>query len=245
MPENSPPRPAISGRSPNKEGSPKGKSTPRPALSHRSKTKKTKSRVNDTLHEAAAARPTSPMSNRSSPSKDDPDMSDEALALLREATRPTVPPATSAEEEDLKLEAMAEAAWESGWVDEAEAMYRKLLGGRRSMLGDHHEDTIVAMDALGAVLYMKSDVGGAQELLLEALKARRETLGNDHPDTVASLANSGMMLKEKGRLDEAEPLLREALEHMEAFRAGGDSDPKLLTELLICQANLGSLFKEK
>ena len=77
------------------------------------------------------------------------------------------------------------------------------------------------------------------------VKARRETLGNDHPDTVASLANSGMMLKEKGRLDEAEPLLREALEHMEAFRAGGDSDPKLLTELLICQANLGSLFKEK
>ena len=47
------------------------------------------------------------------------------------------------------------------------------------------------MDALGAVLYMKSDVAGAQELLLEALRARRETLGNSHPDTVASLANSG------------------------------------------------------
>lgn len=101
------------------------------------------------------------------------------------------------------------------------------------------------MDALGAVLYMKSDVAGAQELLLEALRARRETLGSDHPDTVASLANSGMMLKEKGELDAAEPLLREALSSMQAFRAGGDSDPKLLTELLICQANLGSLKKER
>lgn len=57
---------------------------------------------------------------------------------------------------------MAEQAWEAGWVDEAEALYRKLLGGRRTTLGDRHEDTIVAMDALGAVLYMKSDVDGAQ-----------------------------------------------------------------------------------
>ena len=200
-------------------------------------------------------------------------MTEEAAALLAEACRVAAPANTSAEDDDLKLEASAEQAWEAGRVDEAESLYRNLLSGRRTTLGEQHEvrgastplhglprpsmpfhalrhpssrqDTIVAMDALGAVLYMKSDVGGAQELLLEALKARRETLGNDHPDTVASLANSGMMLKENGKLDEAEPLLREALEHMEAFRAGGDSDPKLLTELLICQANLGSLFKDK
>jgi tetratricopeptide (TPR) repeat protein len=101
------------------------------------------------------------------------------------------------------------------------------------------------MDTLGAVLYNKGDLDGAQRLLLEALAARKHTLGERHPATVASLANSGMLLKEKGRLVEAEPLLREAFAAMRAFRDGGDSDPKLYSELLICGANLGSLLKDR
>ena len=148
------------------------KASPRQApVSHRTKTKKTKQKVQKSLHEVSAARPSSPTggSPNGSPKaggssskqgdselaevKEEPDMSDEAATLLREALSFRQAPATSpggsqqSDEADSRLEAMAEEAWESGWVDEAESLYRKLLGSRRARLGDRHEDTIVRAHA--------------------------------------------------------------------------------------------------
>ena len=89
--------------------------------------------------------------------------------------------------DDEAIESMAEEAKEAGMLEEAELLYRKLHGARRALLGERHEETIAALDALGATLYMKNDLGGAQEALLEALAARREILGDEHADTVCAL----------------------------------------------------------
>lgn len=172
------------------------------------------------------------------------EMSVEAAGLLAEALHGDSTTRRDAEEDELEQE--AEAARRAGSAADAEILYRQLLQSRRARYGDADEATICAMDNLGAVLYsLKRDVDGALELLLEALAARRQSLGSSNADTVASMANSGMMLREKGRLDEAEALLREAATAMAGFRDGGDADPKLYRELLMCRASLGSVLKEK
>ena len=177
-------------------------------------------------------------------------MSEEAAGFLAEALHGGSPPTAHGseeeEKEDRRLEEEAEQARRAGSTEDACLLSRKLLKWRRVHYGDTDEMTISAMDRLGAVLYsMAQDTDGALEVLLEALAARRTTLGSDHPDTVSSMANSGMVLRENGQLDEAESLLREAAAAMATFRDGGDGDPKLHGELLMCRASLGSVLKEK
>ena len=120
------------------------------------------------------------------------------------------------------------------------------------MLGDRHAQTISTIDALGAVLYMEADLAGAEVLLLEALQLRRETLGDKHPDTIHSISNTGMLLKDKRDFVGAEELLSEAVTAMRestdeaaSSAQGQGSSSSSSSSLLICQSNLGTLYKDK
>ena len=101
---------------------------------------------------------------------------------------------------------------------------------------------------------MEADLAGAEVLLLEALQLRRETLGDKHPDTIHSISNTGMLLKDKRDFVGAEELLLEAVAAMRestdeaassAQGQGSSSSSSSSSSLLICQSNLGTLYKDK
>ena len=171
--------------------------------------------------------------------------------LLVEAPVAALPPSNSACVEADAAEEQAKAARDKGRLDEAARLYRTCLQLRRTLLGDRHAQTISTIDALGAVLYMEADLAGAEVLLLEALQLRRETLGDKHPDTIHSISNTGMLLKDKRDFVGAEELLSEAVTAMRestdeaASSAQGQGSSSSSSSLLICQSNLGTLYKDK
>ena len=105
---------------------------------------------------------------------------------------------------------------------EAEQLYREALRGRREALGDAHEDTLLVMYNLAALLrFDESKHSEREQLYREALRLRRGALGDAHADTLESMMSLADLLfdeqaAEAGLLSdehaaEAEQLYREAL----------------------------------
>ncbi|KOO30511.1 tpr domain protein [Chrysochromulina tobinii] len=114
-----------------------------------------------------------------------------------------------------------------GQLKEAEVLLREVLKARRAMLGNRHEDTLVAINHMASLLDDQGKPDEAEVLYREGLKARRATLGDRHEDTLDAINNLGSLLHSQGKLEEAEMLLLEALEASRATL--GDRDPTTLS----------------
>lgn len=103
---------------------------------------------------------------------------------------------------------------EDGEYDAAEALYRQVLEGRRSVLGSTHIETLnIANDLANLLSDHQGKPDEAEALYREALEGRRRELGESHKVTLDTIYNLGVHLREQGepRLEEAEALQREAL----------------------------------
>lgn len=131
------------------------------------------------------------------------------------------------------LQTRAGLAWlrrQTGRLDEAETLFRRLLEDRRRVLGDEHINTTRTMNDLAYVLELQGKLDEAESLHRQALAGVRRLLGPEALDTLTSMGNLASVLAAQGAVDEAEGLLRERLEtarrvlgpnHRDTLRAAG------------------------
>ena len=98
-----------------------------------------------------------------------------------------------------------------GEYEEAEAIYRAVLEGRRADYQAGDSDIATSLRNLGHLLFLKGDLEAARAPLLEALELRRAARGERSTAVASVLASLGRLAHARGRLDEAEALLVEAL----------------------------------
>jgi len=82
---------------------------------------------------------------------------------------------------------------------EAEALLREVLEGRRKKLGDQHPDTLISICNMGMLLQEMGKLEQAEALLREVLEGRRKNLGDQHPKTLASTNRLGALLEQMGK----------------------------------------------
>ncbi|MGB2824157.1 MAG: tetratricopeptide repeat protein, partial [Phycisphaerae bacterium] len=94
---------------------------------------------------------------------------------------------------------------------EAEVLYRKVLEGRRRVLGREHPQVAGALAGLGTYLDWTSRPAEALPFVQEALAIRRKRLKKGHPSIASALTTLGGVHAGLGNLDDAERAYREAL----------------------------------
>jgi tetratricopeptide (TPR) repeat protein len=99
-----------------------------------------------------------------------------------------------------------------GRYTDAEVYIRKALEGRKLLLGEQHEHTLLVMNNLAVNLQYQRRLEEAETLHRAALEGRRATLGESHPDTIQSINNMGGVLYQLDRVDESETYFRQAME---------------------------------
>ncbi|MBY0233142.1 MAG: CHAT domain-containing protein, partial [Gemmataceae bacterium] len=109
------------------------------------------------------------------------------------------------------LASAARALFEKGDARSALAPAAQALELMRSVLGERHPKTLIALGNLGALKKLAGDLAGALPLTEKAHELRREVLGERHPGFANSLNNLGDLFSEAGRHDKALPLLRQAV----------------------------------
>ncbi|KAJ3543777.1 hypothetical protein NM208_g3397 [Fusarium decemcellulare] len=108
-----------------------------------------------------------------------------------------------------------------GRYQEAEAMIRRALEARGSVLGQDHPDTLCSMNNLGLVLLYQGMYEEAEVVHRGVLEIRKTTLGSEHPSTLGSMNNLGVVLRSQKRHAEAEAIHRHVLEIRERVLSPG------------------------
>jgi tetratricopeptide (TPR) repeat protein len=93
-----------------------------------------------------------------------------------------------------------------GHAMKAELMFRELLSGQQSVLGNLHPDTLWTQNCLGGVLFMKEKSVESVHLVERAFFDIETILGPDHLDTLWVAHNLAMVYESTGRLADSEPL---------------------------------------
>jgi tetratricopeptide (TPR) repeat protein len=88
------------------------------------------------------------------------------------------------------------ALLDEGRVREARNGAERILARVESKFGPDHQDTLTALNTLGALELLDGDPLGAKQLLLRAFAGRKKVLGLDSPKTVASAINLGRALSD-------------------------------------------------
>jgi Tetratricopeptide repeat len=83
-----------------------------------------------------------------------------------------------------------------GKYDEAEAMHRRALELRQTVLGKEHPGTLTSMNNLALVLESQGKYYDASTLCQQAFSGFRKTLGEGHPTTLACSKNYTAILEE-------------------------------------------------
>ena len=78
--------------------------------------------------------------------------------------------------------------WEEGRSDEAEKLDLQVLDIRKSVVGEKHPDTIVAMANLASTWHQQGRSSEAEQLQLQVLDLYKSVLGEKHPDTIRAMA---------------------------------------------------------
>ncbi|OQD94882.1 hypothetical protein PENSOL_c023G10656 [Penicillium solitum] len=91
----------------------------------------------------------------------------------------------------------------------AKRMLQEAFKLRENALGNHHEDTLASLSALGDVLCGEEKYGEAEGVYRDAWEGRKQTLGNDHEDTLTSLHWLGQALYDQEKYAEAESVFRD------------------------------------
>jgi len=143
---------------------------------------------------------------------------DEAEPLLREAVARR---RAAGEGRDLResLYQLAFLRYDQGELDEAEALYREILGPASDGGGDGDSVGAAAGDPLtpkvlnnlGLILHARGDYEGAEALYRRALRLNRALYGDLHPDVAVALGNLGAVLHWQGDDAAAEAMDRESL----------------------------------
>jgi tetratricopeptide (TPR) repeat protein/tRNA A-37 threonylcarbamoyl transferase component Bud32 len=120
---------------------------------------------------------------------------------------------------------------------EAESMLRQGLDSLVRAVGEHHHDTLEAMEALGLLYFDKPENGRheggiakAEELWVKLLEIRRRVLGEEHPDTWDAMSDVAGIYSSTGRLSKAEALLIKVLEGQR--RVLSEEHPKTLSSMI-------------
>ena len=124
------------------------------------------------------------------------------------------------------LMGVANLLFQQGKYDDAEALYREAIEGRRRVLGDAHPSTLDSTNNLAVLLKDLGRYAEAEPLCHVVVAGRRRDLGDAHPQTLNSISNLAVLLSKQGKHAEAEPLYRETLEGKR--RELGDAHPDTL-----------------
>lgn len=100
----------------------------------------------------------------------------------------------------------------SGHARAAKAYLTEAAQARRELQGDQHEETLTALNNLGAAHSALREWGEAEKLYREVLASRRQMLGDKHPDTFTSANNLGRVLLERGKVKQSAALFIEAFD---------------------------------
>jgi serine/threonine protein kinase/tetratricopeptide (TPR) repeat protein len=116
-----------------------------------------------------------------------------------------------------------------GLLESSEAIQRRAAERGEELLGEHHEETLAALEALGAVVWRRGRYPEAETILRKALERSRQALGDDAPLTLRTANDLGLAVWRQGRFDEAEAIFSDILERQR--RLVGDRDPLTLETL--------------
>lgn len=94
--------------------------------------------------------------------------------------------------------------------EEAEALYRRALDGRRRVLGDDDPFTLVTMNNLADLCRATGRLDEAEQLLRQTLAIQRRVQGVMHKNTITTLGNLATLLMQRERKDESVAMHREA-----------------------------------
>ena len=93
----------------------------------------------------------------------------------------------------------------------SEDLNRRMLGTRRSALGEKHPDTLRSMNFVAQLLYRLGNYKESERMQRQTLALRETELGKEHRDTLNSMNDLGIVLLDQGKYEEAESLHRQAL----------------------------------
>ncbi len=106
---------------------------------------------------------------------------------------------------------LGEVYWEIGELEKAEAMHRRGLSLRQTVLGNEHPDIARSMRRLGHVLWRRGQIDEAEKLGRAAVAMQRKLYGNEHLELAKSLTDLAAVFTWRDNQAEVEGLLREAL----------------------------------
>jgi len=108
--------------------------------------------------------------------------------------------------------------------DEAEVIFRDVLGRYQNSLGEMHPWTLDVIDDLASLFALRGDYVQSEHDYAHAAEGLAVTLGVDHPQTLACRWRLAMMLAHQAdKPDEAEAILRDVLERQD--RGLGPTSP--------------------
>ena len=85
------------------------------------------------------------------------------------------------------------------------------MESRTKALGEHHADTLEAVNNLALLLHQLGKLEEAEPFSKEKLAGCRASHGDGHPDTITAIDTLSQLLSDLGKLEEALPLKRESL----------------------------------
>lgn len=111
-----------------------------------------------------------------------------------------------------------------GRLDEADAIYREVVGRYRAELGDEHPLVLDQLNDLAILCQTRNQYDEARSLLSESMALAKRIHGLPREKWAATALRLGQLLEAEGQYATAEPLLREAI----AIARGSSAKPNLL-----------------
>ncbi|QEH33000.1 Serine/threonine-protein kinase pkn5 [Aquisphaera giovannonii] len=124
---------------------------------------------------------------------------------------------------------LADLFWETGKLEEAEALQRRLVEGFGETDGPQAEMTLTMRLFLARVLSSRGALDEAEAILRDVVEIRRRTCEPQAPPRLGAQRQLASFLNAQGRFAEAEPILRETLEGYD--QVYGPDHPHTLTTL--------------
>jgi eukaryotic-like serine/threonine-protein kinase len=128
----------------------------------------------------------------------------------------------------LSLSKLASAYRAGGLLDEAEALYPRVLSLGRRLMGPDDRDVLANRQNFGTLLHVRGRFELAEAQYLEAINDYTRTRGADNGTTLLVVSNLGELYRDWGQPEKAEPLLTRALEGQSRVR-GADHPLTLWT----------------
>jgi tetratricopeptide (TPR) repeat protein len=110
------------------------------------------------------------------------------------------------------LGVMAGAAQVAGRLDEAEALYTRLIALGPRVLGAESHDVFLHQMNFGTLRHVRGQFELAERHYRESMEGLRRTGGPDEPVAIPALSNLGELNRDWGRYEPAEALLKQALQ---------------------------------